>query len=57
MKLEIDLIREYRTRLMADVVTGKLDVRGVALPSVEEEAEAADSEVLTEIEEAAYADE
>jgi type I restriction enzyme S subunit len=29
-KLErrIDLIREYRTRLIADVVTGKLDVRG-----------------------------
>ena len=25
---EIDLIREYRTRLIADVVTGKLDVRG-----------------------------
>lgn len=29
---EIDLIREYRTRLIADVVTGKLDVRGVVLP-------------------------
>lgn len=27
---EIDLIREYRTRLIADVVTGQLDVRGVA---------------------------
>lgn len=26
---EIDLIREYRTRLIADVVTGQLDVRGV----------------------------
>jgi type I restriction enzyme S subunit len=24
---EIDLIREYRTRLVADVVTGRLDVR------------------------------
>jgi type I restriction enzyme S subunit len=24
---EIDLLREYRTRLIADVVTGKLDVR------------------------------
>ena len=24
---EIDLIREYRTRLIAEVVTGKLDVR------------------------------
>jgi type I restriction enzyme, S subunit len=31
---EIDLIREYRTRLIADVVTGKVDVRGavVSLP-------------------------
>ena len=27
---EIDLIRDYRTRLIADVVTGKLDVRGLA---------------------------
>lgn len=26
-KREIDLLREYRTRLIADVVTGKLDVR------------------------------
>ena len=29
-KHEIDLIREYRTRLIADVVTGKVDVRGIA---------------------------
>ena len=27
---EIQLIREYRTRLIADVVTGKLDVRKAA---------------------------
>ncbi len=27
---QIDLLREYRTRLIADVVTGKLDVRGAA---------------------------
>lgn len=27
---EIELLREYRTRLVADVVTGKLDVREVA---------------------------
>jgi type I restriction enzyme S subunit len=33
---EIDLIREYRTRLIADVVTGKVDVRGFA-PMAEEE--------------------
>jgi type I restriction enzyme, S subunit len=36
---EIDLIREYRTRLITDVVTGKLDVRGVAVGAVEEELE------------------
>lgn len=29
---EMDLIREYRTRLVADVVTGQLDVRGVVIP-------------------------
>jgi len=29
---EIELIREYRTRLIADVVTGKLDVRHLAPP-------------------------
>jgi type I restriction enzyme S subunit len=31
---EIDLLQEYRTRLIADVVTGKLDVRGVELPEI-----------------------
>jgi type I restriction enzyme S subunit len=30
LKREIELIREYRTRLVADVVNGKLDVREVA---------------------------
>jgi len=33
---QIDLFREYRTRLIADVVTGKLDVRGVELPDLED---------------------
>ena len=34
---EIDLVHEYRTRLIADVVTGKLDVRvaAAALPEVD----------------------
>ena len=27
---QIDLVQEYRTRLIADVVTGKLDVRAAA---------------------------
>jgi len=39
---EISLLREYRTRLIADVVTGKLDVRAAAaaLPEEDEEPEA-----------------
>ena len=36
---EIDLLREYRTRLIADVVTGKIDVREAAARLPEEEAE------------------
>ena len=32
----IDLLREYRTRLIADVVTGKLDVVDVELPALDE---------------------
>lgn len=37
---EIDLIREYRTRLIADVVTGKLDVRNLAPATGEEPSDA-----------------
>jgi type I restriction enzyme S subunit len=57
---EIELLREYRTRLVADVVTGKLDVREAAARLPEEaapdiaeddtdlsiEAEAADEEAV-----------
>lgn len=41
---EIDLLREYRTRLIADVVTGKLDVREAAakLPDETDESEPLD---------------
>ena len=35
---EISLLREYRTRLIADVVTGKLDVREAAASLLEEDA-------------------
>ena len=47
---EIELLREYRTRLIADVVTGKLDVRDAAarLPQVEDAP--ADEIALAEIE-------
>lgn len=41
---EVDLLREYRTRLIADVVTGKLDVREAAskLPDEADESDWAD---------------
>ena len=32
---QIELMQEYRTRLIADVVTGKLDVRGVVADEME----------------------
>lgn len=31
-KKEIELLREYRTRLISDVVTGQMDVRGIEVP-------------------------
>jgi type I restriction enzyme S subunit len=37
LEQEIDLLREYRTRLVANVVTGKLDVRTVTANLPEEE--------------------
>ena len=37
LEREIDLLREYRTRLVADVVTGKLDVREAATRLPDEE--------------------
>lgn len=42
---EIELLREYRTRLISDVVTGKLDVREAAARLPAEAAEPVD-EVL-----------
>ena len=38
-RAEIALLREYRTRLIADVVTGKRDVRAAAagLPDIDED--------------------
>jgi type I restriction enzyme S subunit len=35
LEREITLLHAYRTRLISDVVTGKLDVRGVAVPEYE----------------------
>ena len=48
---EIELLREYRTRLVADVVTGKLDVRAAAakLPEESDDLEPLDdADALTE---------
>ena len=57
--LEIHLLREYRTRLIADVVTGKLDVReaAVRLPQEAEDLEPLDeAEVDGEAEESDVGD-
>ena len=48
---EIALLREYRTRLIADVVTGKLDVRGAAALLPELGAEALPDEVQADVDE------
>ena len=48
---EISLLREYRTRLIADVVTGKLDVREAAANLPEEEDE--EPEAIEELDEIA----
>ncbi|MBN1437859.1 MAG: restriction endonuclease subunit S [Anaerolineales bacterium] len=54
MHREISIIREYRTRLIADVVTGKLDVREAAarLPDEMEEPEPIEEESENGAEEA-----
>ena len=38
VELDIERLREYRTRLISDVVTGKLDVRGLDIPAADAEA-------------------
>ncbi|MDM7917656.1 MAG: restriction endonuclease subunit S [Methanosarcina sp.] len=50
IKREISLLREYRTRLIADVVTGKLDVRDAAasLPEETNETETFDDSLAEE---------
>ncbi len=49
LEREIELLREYRTRLVADVVTGKLDVREAAA-SLPDEAPASETEAEAEFE-------
>lgn len=47
---QIDLIREYRTRLIADVVTGKVDVRDLAFDMPE----AFDDDDLLDVDDEVY---
>jgi type I restriction enzyme S subunit len=59
LEREIELLREYRTRLVADVVTGKLDVREAAarLPHKAEDPEPLDeTDSLVDIDDAAEVD-
>ncbi len=42
----VRLVNEYRTRLVADVVTGKLDVRGVTLSAESEPPAALGAETI-----------
>lgn len=55
---EIDLLREYRTRLIADVVTGKLDVREAAarLPDETEDTDSLDDFEAESVDEEAATD-
>ena len=48
---EISLFVEYRTRLISDLVTGKLDVRGVVVPEFEAVDDVAGDEEAEDIEE------
>lgn len=45
LAVKINLLEEVKTRLIADVVTGKIDVRGIKVPDYEFVAETADSDI------------
>ncbi len=48
IECEIDLLKEYRTRLISDVVTGQMDVRGIEIPDYTPEDDIEDSEAENE---------
>ena len=50
-KKEIELLREYRNRLISDVVTGQVDVRGVEIPDYTPEEDNAMDEEINDTEE------
>lgn len=54
---EIELLREYRKRLVTDVVTGKLDVRKAAANLPDEPEDMSDNQIDGEIDEAELEDE
>lgn len=39
---QIELLKEYRTRLISDIVTGQMDVRGIEIPDYETETDVED---------------
>lgn len=47
IKKQIELLREYRTRLISDVVTGQVDVRDIAIPDYTPEE---DADIETDVE-------
>lgn len=57
LEAEIRLLREYRIRLVVDVVTGKLDVREAAARLPEEEATGIDAEPAAEADDSELIDE
>ena len=46
---QIELLKEYRTRLISDVVTGQMDVRGVVVPDYTPEDDAVENEADEEM--------
>jgi type I restriction enzyme S subunit len=42
---EVSVLEEYKAKLIADVVTGKVDVRGIEIPDYEFVAESIDEEM------------
>lgn len=57
LRREIDLLREYRTRLVADVVTGKLDVREAAARLPDETGTGIEAELTEESDDSEFTDE
>lgn len=46
IETHISLLKEYRTRIISDVVTGQIDVRGMSIPEYEHENDIDESEAV-----------